>query len=239
MRKIACVIPARLASTRFPEKIFAKLGERPLLECTYEAAMRCPQFDSVSFAIDSEKTARVLDKIGAPYVMTSEDCPSGTHRLIEYVLTSNKEADVWVNWQVDEPFVSGEMISELLQSEQGDIWTLKKKIENPEELENPNVVKVVTDKEGRALYFSRNPIPHVRDDKEHQFYKHIGLYAFSEKALKTIATHRLSDLEAAEGLEQLTFLYEGLTISVHETQRETVGIDTPADLEIAQMSVLV
>ena len=216
-----------------PKKVLANLRGRPLLDWVFEAAMECDQFDHVTFAIDSEETAAVLEKIGASYVMTSEDCPSGTKRLIECALSTDIESDIWVNWQADEPFIQSAMIDELLQSDDGDIWTLKREITDLEELDNPNVVKVVTDRFNHALYFSRSAIPHVRQVSGSPFYKHVGLYAFSQNAIDKIATHPVSDLEVSEGLEQLTFLYEGLKISVHETQFDTVGIDTHDDLILA------
>lgn len=224
------MIPARLDSTRFPKKVLANLGDRPLLDWVFEAAIRCDQFDHVTFAIDSDETALLLEKIGAPYVMTSKECPSGTKRLIECVLSTEVESDIWVNWQADEPFIGSEMIDELLQSDDGDIWTLKQKITDQSELEDPNVVKVVTDRFNHALYFSRHTIPFVSQISDQTFYKHIGLYAFSQRAVEMIATHPVSDIEVSERLEQLTFLYEGLKISVHETEHSTVGIDTKEDL---------
>ena len=143
------------------------------------------------------------------------------------------KGDIWVNWQGDEPFIHQEMIKNLLQTidEAYDIWSLKKEIEREEEIDDPNVVKVVTDPQDRALYFSRSPIPYDRDGLEDvTYYKHVGIYAYTALALKQISTLSPSLLEQAERLEQLRFLENGMTIQVHETTHESLGIDIPEDL---------
>lgn len=234
--KTVCVIPARLKSTRFPRKVLAQLGDKPLLQWVWEAATACPQFDDVVFAIDHAETEKLIASFGGRSLMTSESCPSGTDRLIELMETGQVEGDVWVNWQGDEPFVNREMIDDLLQSaeqSQSDIWTLRKQIENPEEITRPQVVKVVTDLKGKALYFSRSPIPFARMENP-TYYKHIGLYAYTQEALKKIQQMAPSTLEKCEGLEQLRFMEQGLSIEVHETAFETQGIDVPEDLIAAK-----
>lgn len=231
--KIVCVIPARLASSRFPRKVLAMLGEKPMLQWVWEAASSVDLFDDVAFAIDHSETARLIDSFEGRYYMTSPDCPSGTDRLIELQQEGKMKGDIWVNWQGDEPFIHQEMIENLLQTsdEPYDIWSLKKEIEIEEEIEDPNIVKVVTDPSDRALYFSRSPVPFDRDGLEDvTYYKHIGIYAYRDQALKHISTLSPSILEKAEGLEQLRFLENGMTIQVHETAHETVGIDIPEDL---------
>lgn len=231
--KTVCVIPARLASSRFPKKVLAMLGEKPMLQWIWEAATSAEMFDDIAFAIDDHETARLIDSFEGKYHMTSSDCLSGTDRLIELHEKGVMTGDVWVNWQGDEPFIHREMIENLLQSidQDYDIWSLRKEIENEEEVEDPNVVKVVTDYEDRALYFSRAPIPYDRDALEDIiYYKHIGIYAYKTEALKEISTLSPSALELAEGLEQLRFLENGLSIQVHETAHETLGIDVPEDL---------
>jgi 3-deoxy-manno-octulosonate cytidylyltransferase (CMP-KDO synthetase) len=165
--------------------------------------------------------------------MTSPDCPSGTDRLIELQAEGKMQGDIWVNWQGDEPFIHQEMIENLLQTtdETYDIWSLRKEIEREEDIEDPNVVKVVTDSQDRALYFSRSPIPYDRDGLEDvTYYKHVGIYAYTTHALKQISTLSPSLLEQSEGLEQLRFLENGMNIQVHETSHETLGIDIPEDL---------
>lgn len=231
--KVVCVIPARLASSRFPKKVLAMLGEKPMLQWVWEAASTVDLFDDVAFAIDDLETARLIDSFEGKHFMTSPDCPSGTDRLIELQQEGKMAGDIWVNWQGDEPFIHQEMIENLLATtdQPFDIWSLKKEIDNPEDIDDPNVVKVVTDPSDRALYFSRSPIPYDRDGLEDvTYYKHIGIYAYRDVALKQIATLSPSILEKAEGLEQLRFLENGMSLQVHETAHETVGIDIPEDL---------
>lgn len=232
MRKV-CVIPARLASSRFPRKVLAMLGEKPLLQWVWEGATGVQVFDDVAFAIDDAETARLIDSFEGKYFMTSPDCLSGTDRLIQLKQEGKMEGDIWVNWQGDEPFIHKEMIDTLLQSVDApyDVWSLKKEIVNEEDIEDPNVVKVVTDPNGKALYFSRSPIPYDRDGLEEiPVYKHVGIYAYRSPSLDQVATFSPSALEQAEGLEQLRYLENGLAIQVHETASETVGIDVPEDL---------
>ena len=231
--KVICVIPARLASSRFPRKVLTMLGEKPMLQWVWEAASNVDLFDEVAFAIDASETARLIDSFGGKHFMTSPDCASGTDRLIELQEEKKMEGDIWVNWQGDEPFIHQEMIENLLSTPEApyDIWSLRKEIEREEDIEDPNVVKVVTDAEDRALYFSRLPIPYDRDGLEDvTYYKHIGIYAYRAEALQQIASLSRSALETAEGLEQLRFLENGMTLQVHETSHETVGIDVPEDL---------
>lgn len=231
--KIVCVIPARLASSRFPKKVLAMLGEKPMLQWVWEAASGVDLFDDVAFAIDDSETARLIDSFEGKHFMTSPDCPSGTDRLIELQSEGKMQGDIWVNWQGDEPFIHREMIENLLQTtdETYDIWSLRKEIEREEDIEDPNVVKVVTDPQDRALYFSRSPIPYDRDGLEDvTYYKHVGIYAYTADALKQISTLSPSLLERAEGLEQLRFLENGMNIQVHETAHESLGIDIPEDL---------
>lgn len=238
--KIVCVIPARLASSRFPKKVLAMLGEKPMLQWIWEGATSAEMFNDIAFAIDDHETARLIDSFGGKYHLTSQDCLSGTDRLIELQQKEVMEGDIWVNWQGDEPFIHREMIGNLLQTidQDYDIWSLRKEIENEEEVEDPNIVKVVTDCRDRALYFSRSPIPYDRDALEDIiYYKHIGIYAYTNDALKELSTFSPSALELAEGLEQLRFLENGLSIQVHETAHETLGIDVPEDLARAMVRI--
>ena len=232
--KIACVIPARLNSTRFPRKILAHLHGKPLIQWVWEAALKVSFFDSVTIAIDSPETEEVVRSFGGNYQMTSPDCPNGTLRICSLVDTI--EGDVFVCWQGDEPFLNGEMIRELLQSagkDEADIWTLKKTITDLNAAASPHVCKVVTDCQGYALYFSRSLIPYHRDTPPTSFEKHIGIYAYSREALKNIGKFPMSDLCEKEQLEMLNFMYHGLKIRVHETVHEGLGIDIPEHLEKA------
>ncbi len=234
---IICVIPARLNSTRFPKKMLAPLLGKPLLQWTWEAANRVSLFDQVVIATDSEEIASVVEKFGGKYRMTSPDCASGTDRLIELRQNGDLHADVWVNWQGDEPFLNPQALTDLLQSwksDGADVWTLKKKITDPHQIASPHICKVVSNAEGFALYFSRQPIPYIRDANiSPDFFKHIGIYAFAETALQKLATLTPSPLEIAEQLEQLRFLHHGLRVRVHETLEEPFGIDLPEHLSLA------
>lgn len=216
--------------------MLSTLGGRPLLQWVWEAATAVPLFDTVAFAIDSQETAELIESFGGVYHMTSEECRTGTVRLAELQASGKIKADIWVNWQGDEPFIQQEMIQDLLQScDEGDVWTLKKKIVNPQDIESPHIPKVVTDAKGFALYFSRCPIPYFRDpNSTREYFKHIGIYAYTSEALKKLSQQEPSPLEAAEKLEQLDFLYCGLRIRVHETQHEIFGIDLPEHLSKAE-----
>jgi 3-deoxy-manno-octulosonate cytidylyltransferase (CMP-KDO synthetase) len=243
-KKIVCVIPARLESTRFPRKILSLLCGRPLLEWVWKAARSVDLFDEIVFAVDSQITADLVTSFGAKYFMTSVSCKCGTDRLIELFQNNELAADIWVNWQGDEPFIVKQMIVDLLQSvdeQNGEMWTLKTLIQNPQDIFAINIAKVVCDKNGLAMYFSRSPIPCFRDERDAAvliakkiYYKHVGLYAFTSQALHKIATMGSSDLEDAEKLEQLRFLDYGLRIKVHQTQHEVFGIDVPDDLVKAE-----
>ena len=239
-QKIACVIPARLKSSRFPRKMLASLKGKPLLQWVFEAAKSISFFDHVVFAVDSEEIAALIVSFGGKFYMTSESCPSGTDRLIELMQRKVVDADIWVNWQGDEPFITEVMIEDLLQScheKASDLWTLKKLIENPSEIQSSHHVKVVTDAHDFALYFSRSPIPYYRDvdsGEPRKYFKHVGLYAYRREALEKIGTLSPCEIELAEQLEQLRFLYNGLKVRVHETKGEAFGIDLPEHLAKAE-----
>ncbi len=245
-KKIVCVIPARLNAQRFPQKLLSQLGRKPLLEWVWNAAKQVKLFDDVLFAIDDAALARLIDSFNGKWVMTSAHCQSGTDRLIDVLNKGIISADVWVNWQGDEPFISSAMIDELLQScdDKADVWTLRKKIIDSTDLTSRNCAKVVCDAQGYALYFSRNQIPCFRDEqdteklvKEQCFYKHVGIYAYTTNALVTISNMGDCFLENAEKLEQLRQLYYGLRIKAHITETEVIGIDTPDDLIRAEKRI--
>lgn len=243
-KTIACIIPARLQSSRFPQKLIAPLCGKPVIQWVWEAACHVQFFDHIVLAIDDQKTAAVLDCIGAPYIMTSKECQSGTDRLVELATQNKIKADIWVNWQGDEPFICQAMIEQLLQSilsSNEDMWSLRKRITNPNDITAPNIAKVVCDTKGFALYFSRAPIPYARDEKDlavlttkYPYYKHVGLYAFTTQTLKNIASMHSSELEQIEKLEQLRFLSNNTRIRMHETEYEVFGIDTIEDLHRAE-----
>lgn len=239
-KNIVCIIPARLKSTRFPEKILQNLAKKSILQWVWDNANQTTLFKDIYFAIDSEKTANLINSFGGKYIMTSEKCQSGTDRLVEIMHSGKINADIWVNWQGDEPFITPKMIYQLLETcktDNVDIWSLRKKIVSQNEILSPNFTKVVCDSNHNALYFSRSPIPYYRDQDEQKqiHFKHVGLYAYTTKALQQIAQMGKCYLEDAEKLEQLRFLYYGLKIKLNETDQEVIGIDTPQDLQRAEI----
>lgn len=246
-KKIVCVIPARLKSTRFPQKVLCTLLDKPLLQWIWEAAINTKIFSETIFAVDSKQTSDLVKSFGARFLMTPESCKSGTERLVNVMKSGVINGDIWVNWQGDEPLINKKMIETLLQScnsseetfnvNDTDIWTLKKKIVNLDEINNPNFAKVVCDSNDHALFFSRSPIPYYRDDKivsQQIYYKHVGIYAYTTNALEKISKIQNCYLENAEKLEQLSFLSNQLKIKVHETDMEVIGIDTKEDLQRAK-----
>lgn len=242
-KKIVCVIPARLQSSRFPKKVLVSLMGKPMLQWVWEAAHKNSCFDEIIFAVDAQETADLIVSFGGRFVMTSEMCSTGTDRVIEVARSGMIDGDIWVNWQGDEPFVTPRMINDLLQNCHNDsaqVWTLKKKIETEYDLTSPHVAKVVTDVFGNALYFSRSLIPYYRDAVvgHRAYFKHIGMYAFSKQALFQIEKFGNGVLETAEQLEGLRWLENGLSVCVNQTYDEVVGIDLPTDVKRAEEFVI-
>ena len=230
------VIPARLASTRLPRKVLREVAGRPLLAWVVEAARACPQLDRVLVATDSEEVAEFCRRIGCAVELTAANLASGTDRI--HAVAQLHDADVYVNIQGDEPLLRPEHILALLRpfaQAEVDVSTLKVRC-TEENIANPNAVKVVTDTDGRALYFSRAAIPFHRDaaDPVPQYWKHIGLYAYRKRALNLFPTLPPSGLERAERLEQLRFLENGLAIYVEATEFDTIGVDTEDDLRMVE-----
>ncbi len=231
-QKILGVIPARFASSRFPGKALATVAGRPLLEHVYSRASQARYLTEVVIATDDERIARACRSFGAPVRMTREDHASGTDRAAEVAASS--DASVIVNIQGDEPLIDPGAIDTavlaLLDAPDVPMATLKKRIEHDEEILNPNVVKVVSARNGDAIYFSRSPIPYYRSGPE-QYFKHIGLYVYRREFLLRYSDLPVGPLEQAEKLEQLRALENGYRIRVTETEYESLGVDTPEDLE--------
>jgi 3-deoxy-manno-octulosonate cytidylyltransferase (CMP-KDO synthetase) len=231
--KTLAVIPARLASTRLPEKPLVTVGGKPLVVRVLEQVRRCGKVDRIIVATDSERIADVVSKNGGEAVLTPEDLKSGGDR-VAYVAVSHPEADIVLNVQVDDPLVGPDMIDPLIGALSSDpevrLALLAKRIEREEEITSPNIVKMVFDRNGRALYFSRSPIPYPRNPGA-VYYKHIGPYAWRRDFLLDFSGWAQTPLERAESLEMLRVLEEGYTIRCVETLRDTVEIDTPADVE--------
>lgn len=231
MPKILGVIPARLESTRLPRKPLALICGHPMIAWVYHGARQAGLLDGLMIATDSAEIGNYCRQTGIPCQMTSREHRSGTDRVVEVI--AREPADVYVNIQGDEPMVTGEHIDLMLrpfrEAQDTQVSTLKVAI-SPEQARNPNNVKVVSDSKGRALYFSRSLIPHDRDDTGRvQYFKHLGLYAYTGAALRRFCQWPPSELEQLEKLEQLRFLENGVPIDVVETTRDTIGVDTEED----------
>jgi len=227
------IIPARYQSTRFPGKPLADIDGKPMIQRVYEQGLKVKGVDQLIVATDDERIESVVKNFGGVVERTDAQHPTGTDRVAE-VARRHPQADFIVNIQGDEPFINPAQIEQvilLLKKEKTEIATLVKRITVPAEITNPNIVKVVCDTQHRALYFSRAAIPFNRDgDQPVDYFKHIGLYGYTRKALLAITQLPPSQLEQVECLEQLRWLEAGWTIWTAETEWETKGIDRPEDL---------
>ena len=242
--KFVGIIPARYASTRFPGKPLAMLGGKPVIQRVYEQVKEC--FDDLYVATDDDRIKDAVLAFGGNVVMTSAYCKNGTERCLDAYKRLALDCDVIVNIQGDEPFIQHKQVEALIScfdSDATDIATLVKPFEvtdGLERLECPNSPKVVIDEKGYAVYFSRSVIPYLRGVEKnkwlesHTFYKHLGIYAYRANLLETLTTLPQSPMEKAESLEQLRWLENGYKIKVGVTDIETIGIDTPEDLERAK-----
>lgn len=225
------VIPARLASTRLPRKVLREIAGEPMLAWVVRAARACALLDEVLIATDSEEVMDFARRRGLAAVLTPADCASGTDRV--YAVAQSVRADIYVNIQGDEPMLRPEHIAALLEPfarAEVEVATLATPCA-AEDIGNPNAVKVVTAANGRALYFSRATIPLDRDGRGGVAYrKHLGIYAYRRAALQRFPMLAPSALEAAEKLEQLRFLENGVDVYVTETPFDTIGVDTEEDL---------
>jgi len=233
--RILGVIPARFASSRFPGKALAPLAGKPLLQHVYERASQARYLSKLVIATDDNRIAKAARSFGATVQMTRPDHLSGTDRAAE--AASSDHAEVIVNIQGDEPLIDPGAIDAtalaLLDDPELPMATLKKRIEIPSEIDNPNVVKVVSNLAGDAVYFSRCAIPFLRDGSPGAIfhYKHIGLYVYQREFLLAYSGLPVGPLEQAERLEQLRAIENGYRIRVVETEYESLGVDTPEDLE--------
>jgi 3-deoxy-manno-octulosonate cytidylyltransferase (CMP-KDO synthetase) len=229
--KAIAIIPARLASTRLPRKMLREIAGKPLIGIVYEAVRSSPLLDDVIVATDSSEILEVCAQKGWKAEMTSSNHRSGTERVHE--LSGRVMADVYINVQGDEPMTRPEHIATLLEVmkdpavQVGTVMTPAL----TEDISNPNAVKVVTDVNGRALYFSRAAIPFDRDGNGPPYFKHLGLYAYRRAALDRFVALPESSLEKSERLEQLRFLQNGIPVFVGETPYDSIGVDTEEDLQ--------
>lgn len=239
--KFIGIIPARYASTRFPGKPLALLGGKPVIQHVYEKVAAV--LETAYVATDDERIYDVVTSFGGQVVMTRTDHKSGTDRIEEAIEKIGGEWDVVVNVQGDEPFVAKSQLDTIchcFDDPTTQIATLGKPFESMEAVQNPNSPKIVVDNMGFAMYFSRSVIPYVRGKEKsswlthYPFLKHLGIYAYRKDVLRQVTQLPQSSLEIAESLEQLRWLQNGFKIKVGTTDVETVGIDTPQDLERAE-----
>ncbi len=245
--KITAVIPARFASTRFPGKALAEIGGKPMIQHVYERTSLAKLVSRTIVATDDQRIADAVSMIGGESIMTSASHETGTDRLAEVAL--GLDADIIVNVQGDEPLICPDMIDQailpFLEDPALQMGTLKTRIKCLHDFLSPNVVKVVTDNFGNAIYFSRSPLPFFRDKwkdlKDESFccgkllcFKHVGLYVYRRDFLLKFASMSPTFLEISEKLEQLRAVENGVRIRVVETEFESIGVDTPDDLAKAQ-----
>ncbi len=236
--KIIAVIPARYEASRFPGKLMQKLGEKTVISTTYENVVKTGLFSDVFVATDSEIIFNEIQSNGGKAVMTDQH-ETGSDRIAEAV--ENIKCDIVVNVQGDEPFLKTEPLKQLMEVFQNDLnkkislASLKIKLQNQEDIENPNHVKVITDLNGFALYFSRSVIPYHREKSiDAEYFRHIGVYAFRKEALLKFSRLPMSPLEQLEKIECIRYLENGMKIKMIETDFVGVGIDVPEDLEKAR-----
>lgn len=235
--KIIAVIPARYEASRFPGKLMQLLGEKTVITTTYQNVVETGLFDEVFVATDSEIIFNEIENTGGKALMTGQH-ETGSDRIAEAV--QNIDCDIVVNVQGDEPFLKTEPLKQLISVFEADdkkeisLASLKIHLTEKQEIESPNNVKVITDKDSFALYFSRSVIPYPREEKGVKYFKHIGVYAFRREALLNFAKLPMKPLEIAEKIECLRYLEYGMKIKMIETNFVGVGIDVPEDLEKAR-----
>lgn len=238
MKKIA-IIPARYKSSRFPGKPLAMINGKPMIQWVYENVIKVKELDDIYVATDDERIYDVVSSFGGKVLMTSVDHICGTDRLVECIdILKLEDEDIILNIQGDEPLIKEDMIRDLISTfDSSEVYmgTLKKKIEEDDEIINSNVVKVITDVNDYAIYFSRCPIPYNRDNKNGiNYFKHIGVYGYKKWFLDKYNIMEKNDLENIESLEQLRVIESGYRIKVKETKWETVGVDTPEQIKIVE-----
>jgi 3-deoxy-manno-octulosonate cytidylyltransferase (CMP-KDO synthetase) len=235
--KTAAVIPARYDSSRFPGKALVDILGKAMIVRVYQAVEKCEQIDEVYVATDDERIKKAVEAAGGRVIMTSDQHQSGTDRIAE--AADQIEADLIVNVQGDEPLIEAQSITQALkpfrQENNLQMSTLKREI-NSEAAKSPDLVKVITDYDDYALYFSRSPIPYYRDAnvKDQQYYQHIGLYVYRRDFLLKYAGMERTALEKAESLEQLRALENGYQIKVLETKAKLIGVDRKEDVELVE-----
>lgn len=236
MDKIIAIIPARYQSSRFPGKPLAMINGKPMIQWVYESVNHVKGISEVYVATDDERIMECVQSFAGKAIMTSAAHTSGSDRLAECAeILKLDEMDIVLNIQGDEPLIQETMINELISTIKGKdvcMGTLKERINNIEDIENPNIVKVITDINDNAVYFSRHPIPYNRNGiKDLVYYRHVGVYAYRVIFLRKYTELPKSNLEIAESLEQLRALENGYKISIRETQCTSIGVDTVEQLK--------
>lgn len=232
--KIVGIIPARYASTRFPGKPLVLIKGKSMIQRVYEQASKCKLLNAVLVATDDRRIYNHVIEFGGKVVMTSAKHRSGTDRIAEAVKKISSKVDVIINIQGDEPYISPKqirLVADCFKTKEVKIATLAKKFTAKDDIYNPNVVKVIFNKNKEAIYFSRSVIPYNRTAAVIDYYKHVGIYGYRTAILDQITQLKPSLLEKAESLEQLRWLENGFKITIHLTNEETVAIDTPEDLQ--------
>ena len=237
--KIIAMIPARYSASRFPGKLMKDLGGKPVIVRTYEAAVEAKLFDEVYVVTDSELIYKTIEQAGGKVIMSLKEHECGSDRIAEAV--EDLDVDIVVNVQGDEPFIDTISLSKLIKAfkedvnNEIDLASLKVAMKDLKSIQNPNNVKVITDVNNFAIYFSRSVIPYHRDKEQNvTYYKHKGVYAFRKKALIDFYHTPMTPIEAAEKIECIRYLEVGKKIKMIETSVESIGIDTPEDLEEAK-----
>ena len=240
MSRVAAIIPVRWGSTRFPGKPLHGIAGKPLIQHVWQRCVEADIFDRIIVATDDMRILETAFQFGAEVAMTSPEHPSGTDRIAE-VAKKLKRTSIFFNVQGDEPLIDPKLLRKMVKkfqrSAKTDLITAACPI-SPAEAADQHVVKVVTDRSGRALFFSRSPIPFVRNGAQAQHLKHLGIYGFRRKALLEFVRLKPSPLETAEHLEQLRALENGMTIRVIVSETNSIGVDTPEDARLAERQIL-
>ena len=235
--KTIAVIPARFAASRFPGKLMQKIGDKTIIRLVYENIQSMQLFDGVYVVTDHDDIFREIFSISGSVIKSVQEHQSGSDRIAEAIL--NLDADIIVNVQGDEPFVDFNPLKKLINSFEDktvQVASIMQQLGEDEDINNPNVVKVVCDKYNNALYFSRSPIPYKRNlQSSLPVYKHVGVYGYRKQTLLDFTKWPMGLLEQTEMLEQLRYLENGINIKMVETNSSTIGIDTPEDLEKAKL----
>jgi 3-deoxy-manno-octulosonate cytidylyltransferase (CMP-KDO synthetase) len=240
MSRVAAIIPARWGSTRFPGKALHGIAGKPLIQHVWQRCLEANIFDQIVVATDDMRIMETAFQFGAEVALTSPEHTSGTDRIAE-VAKKLKRTSIFFNVQGDEPLIDPRLLRKLVKkfqrNDKADLITAACPI-RPKEASNEHVVKVVTDRSGKALFFSRSPIPFVRNGAEAQYLKHLGVYGFRRKALFDFVRLKPSPLETAEQLEQLRALENGMTIRVVVSEINTIDVNTPEDARAVEQQIL-